>query len=240
MYLWDWLLHSTQYRRKTDALRLRLLTTVAWSINGRLEYALEGSVFMGGATIQWLRDGLGIIQNASEVETLALEVEDTGGVVLVPAFTGLGAPYWDPDARGLLIGMTRGTSRAHIARAALESIALQVADVTKAMQDDARTTLRELRVDGGASVNNSLMQLQSDLLDVPIVRPSQTESTALGAACLAGLGVGIWKSTEQISKVWQADAHFKPEMPNSERQHHLNRWAKAVDRAGNWDKEDQS
>ena len=141
----------------------RLLTTVAWSINGRLEYALEGSVFMGGATIQWLRDGLGIIQNASEVETLALEVEDTGGVVLVPAFTGLGAPYWDPDARGLLIGMTRGTSRAHIARAALESIASQVADVAKAMQDDARTTLRELRVDGGASVNNSLMQLQSDL-----------------------------------------------------------------------------
>ena len=218
----------------------RLLTTVAWSINGRLEYALEGSVFMGGATIQWLRDGLGIIQNASEVETLALEVEDTGGVVLVPAFTGLGAPYWDPDARGLLIGMTRGTSRAHIARAALESIASQVSDVAKAMQDDARTKLRELRVDGGASVNNSLMQLQSDLLDVPIVRPSQTESTALGAACLAGLGVGIWESTEQISKVWQADAHFKPQMPNSERQHHFNRWAKAVDRAGNWDKEDQS
>ena len=212
----------------------RLLTTVAWSIGGRLEYALEGSVFMGGATVQWLRDGLGILQNASEVETLAQEVDDTEGVVLVPAFAGLGAPYWDANARGTLLGMTRGTSRAHIARAALESIALQVADVTTAMQADAGTALQELRVDGGASINNFLMQLQSDLLAAQLVRPCQTESTALGAACLAGLAVGTWASKEQIAQTWQAEARFTPQMTAKDRRAHLKRWAKAIERAKSW------
>ena len=212
----------------------RLLTTVSWSIGGRLEYALEGSVFMGGATVQWLRDGLGILQNASEIETLAKEVEDTGGVVLVPAFAGLGAPYWDANARGTLLGMTRGTSRAHIARAALESIALQVADVTTAMQADAGTALQELRVDGGASINNFLMQLQSDLLEVELVRPRQPESTALGAACLAGLAVGTWASKEQIDQTWQAEGRFTPQMTAKDRLAHRKRWAKAIERAKSW------
>ena len=213
----------------------RLLTTVAWSIDGELEYALEGSVFMGGATVQWLRDGLGIIQNATEVEELAGQVDDTGGVVLVPAFAGLGAPYWNADARGTLVGMTRGTSKAHIARAALEGIALQVVNVVEAMQADGGIDLKEIRVDGGASINNLLMQIQSDLLDVPLVRPMQTESTALGAACLAGLGVGLWASRDDLASIWKEDTRFTPDMPSVERESHLKRWSQAVERAKDWE-----
>ena len=212
----------------------RLLTTVAWSINGKTEYALEGSVFMGGATVQWLRDGLGIIDSAPAIEELAGKVDDTGGVVLVPAFTGLGAPHWDADARGTLIGMTRGTSRAHIARAALESIALQVAGVADTMQADGEIDLHELRVDGGASVNNLLMQMQGDLLDVPIVRPRQPECTALGAACLAGLGVGLWPDRDALSEAWQEDARFTPAMSPDERTSKRKRWDEAGRRSKGW------
>ena len=171
----------------------RLLTTIAWKIGDVTNYALEGSVFVGGAVVQWLRDGLGIIRTSSEVEALANTVADNGGVYFVPAFVGLGAPHWDSDARGSIFGLTRGSTSGHIARAALESIAFQVADLMDAVQTDTRTPLTELRVDGGASANNALMQFQADILGVPVVRPAITESTALGAAFLAGLAVGFWK-----------------------------------------------
>jgi len=212
----------------------RLLTTVAWSMNGSTEYALEGSVFMGGATVQWLRDGLGIIQSASEIEDLAKEVPDTGGIVLVPAFAGLGAPYWDAEARGSIQGMTRGTNRAHIARAALESIALQVQDVVEAMMEDGCLELQEIRVDGGASVNTLLMQLQSDLLNVPLTRPQNHESTALGAACLAGLATGVWPDQATLASKWKVEAQFTPQMPDAERASFRQRWLMAVERSKEW------
>jgi glycerol kinase len=213
----------------------KLLTTVAWRINGRTEYALEGSVFIAGAAIQWLRDGLGIIRQSADVEALAASVPDTGGVYLVPAFAGLGAPHWDAYARGTLLGLTRGTTAAHIARATLEGIALQVMDILKAMEADAGIKLKELRVDGGASVNNLLMQLQCDLLGVPVVRPKVNETTALGAACLAGLAVGYWKNLADIAKHWQVDRKFKPSMKAAARTQITQGWNRALGRAKGWE-----
>lgn len=187
-----------------------LLTTIAWKLHNRVEYALEGGIFIAGAVVQWLRDGLQIIRSSQEVEELAAEVKDTGGVYMVPAFAGLGAPYWNQHARGSLFGVTRGTTRSHIARAALESIAFQVTDVLKAMESDAGISIRELRVDGGATINNMLMQFQSDILQVPVIRPDVYETTALGAAYLAGLAVGYWDSVEELQKQWQLNAAFTP------------------------------
>lgn len=220
---------------KPIASKNKLLTTVAWRIDGRTEYALEGSVFIAGAAIQWLRDGLGIIRQSADVEALAASVPDTGGVYLVPAFAGLGAPHWDAYARGTLVGMTRGTTAAHIARAALEGIALQVMDILKAMEADAGIKLKELRVDGGASVNNLLMQMQCDLLGVPVVRPKVNETTALGAACLAGLAVGFWKNVADIAKHWQADRKFKPAMKAGVRSQITEGWKRALGRAMAWE-----
>jgi glycerol kinase len=215
--------------------RRKLLSTVAWRINGRTEYALEGSVFIGGAVVHWLRDGLGIIKSSKESETLASSVPDSGGIYLVPAFAGLGAPHWDPYARGLIIGITRGTNARHIARAALESIAYQSADLVDAMQSDAGIRLKELRVDGGASLNNLLMQVQADLLGVPVVRPRIAETTALGAAYLAGLAVGIWKSAEEVASHWQVESVFKPAMAASARKKARAGWTAAVKRASKWE-----
>jgi glycerol kinase len=213
----------------------RLLTTVAWRIGGRTEYALEGSVFIAGAAIQWLRDGLGIIKTAPEVEALAASAPDTGGVYLVPAFAGLGAPHWDAYARGTLVGMTRGTTAAQIARAALEGIALQVMDILKAMEADAGIKLKELRVDGGASLNNLLMQMQCDVLGVPVVRPKVNETTALGAACLAGLAVGFWKNQADIAQHWQMGRTFKPAMQATMRAKITHGWNRALSRAKAWE-----
>ena len=212
-----------------------LLTTVAWRIGKRTEYALEGSIFIAGAVVQWLRDGLGIIKSSSEVEALASQVTDPAGVYLVPAFAGLGAPHWDQYARGLVAGVTRGTTAAHIARAALEGIAFQVADVLRAMEADAKIKLKELRVDGGASANNLLMQFQSNLLAVPVVRPKVTETTALGAAYLAGLADGYWKDQKQIAAQWQVDRRFTPAMKLGERKKLERGWQKALDRARRWE-----
>ena len=217
-----------------------LLTTIAWRIGNETEYALEGSVFIAGAVVQWLRDGLGIIRSSSDVEALASQVADTGGVYLVPAFAGLGAPHWDPYARGTLVGLTRGTQAAHIARAALEGIAFQVKDILGAMEADAGIRLRELRVDGGASVNNLLMQFQSDLLNVPVVRPRIAETTALGAAYLAGLAVGFWASRAEISTQWQMDRRFKPAMKPAERTRRMLGWRKALQRASGWEAADKA
>jgi len=220
---------------KPIASKNKLLTTIAWRIGGRTEYALEGSVFIAGAAIQWLRDGLGIIKKSTDVEALAASVPDTGGVYLVPAFAGLGAPHWDAYARGTLVGMTRGTTAAHIARAALEGIALQVMDILKAMEADAGIKLKELRVDGGACVNNLLMQMQCDLLGVPVVRPKVNETTALGAACLAGLAVGFWKNVADIAKHWQMDRKFKPSMKAAVRVKITHGWNRALTRAKAWE-----
>jgi glycerol kinase len=215
--------------------RNNLLTTVAWRIGNRpTEYALEGSIFIAGAVVQWLRDGLEFFPTSAEVEALAASVSNTGGVYLVPAFAGLGAPHWDQYARGTIVGLTRGTTKAHIARAALEGIALQVMDVLHAMQADAGIKLKELRVDGGASANNLLMQLQADLLNVPVVRPKVTETTALGAAYLAGLAVGYWKSQADIAKQWQVDRQFKPAMKTPARKEITRHWERALDRARAW------
>lgn len=217
-----------------------LLTTVGWQradakyYELHTTYCLEASVFMGGATIQWLRDGLNIIQTAAEVEALAQSVPDVGDTYLVPAFTGLGAPYWDGHARGTLIGMTRGTTKAHIARASLEAIALQVADVFEAMEKDAGLTLTELRVDGGASKNNLLLQMQANILGVPVVRPKIVETTALGAAYLGGLAVGLWSDTHVISELWQEDRRFEPQWSHAERTVKRTRWHQAVERAKSW------
>ncbi|MFO1512919.1 MAG: glycerol kinase GlpK [Verrucomicrobiota bacterium] len=216
------------------ASRNKLLTTIAWRIGNRTEYALEGSVFITGAVVQWLRDGLGIINHSGEVEALAAQAPDNGGVYLVPAFAGLGSPHWDPYARGLLVGLTRGSTRAHIARAALEGIAYQVAEVLQAMQKDATTRLRELRVDGGASVNNLLMQFQADILGVPLVRPRVAETTALGAAYLAGLAVGFWKNQREIATQQQPDRRFIPTMVKSTREKLLTNWSRALQRAKRW------
>ncbi len=212
-----------------------LLTTVAWRVGNRTEFALEGSIFIAGAVVQWLRDGLGIIKSSSEVEALASQVTDPDGVYLVPAFAGLGAPHWDQYARGLVAGVTRGTTAAHIARAALEGIAFQVADVLRAMEADARIKLKELRVDGGACANNLLMQFQSNLLGVPVVRPKVTETTALGAAYLAGLAVGYWKDQQQIATQWQVDRRFTPSMTSGERKKLDAGWRKALERAKRWE-----
>jgi glycerol kinase len=212
----------------------RLITTVAASAQRRLEYALEGSIFIGGAVVQWLRDNLKLIGSSSEVEALAASVPDSGGVVFVPAFVGLGAPHWDAHAGGLLIGLRRDTSPGHIARAALESIAFQVADVLKAVENETATPLGALRVDGGASVNNLLMQFQADLLGVPVVRPQVTETTALGAAYLAGLATGFWAEPEELRAKREGDVRFEPKMDSGEREERLGRWQRAVERAKGW------
>jgi glycerol kinase len=217
------------------ASRNRLLTTVAWKRNGVTEYALEGSVFIGGAVVQWLRDGLGLIRSSSDVEALAGSVPDPGGVYLVPAFAGLGAPHWDAYARGAVVGLTRGTTAAHIARAALDSIAYQVADLLDAMQADAGVRLGELRVDGGASKNDLLMQFQADLLGVPVARPAVTETTALGAAYLAGLAVGFWKDVEEIASQWRVERRFEPKTPAARAQELRGRWKQALERAKGWE-----
>jgi len=215
--------------------RHELLTTPAWRIGGRTEYALEGSVFVAGAVVQWLRDGLGLIRSAGEVEALAASVPDSGGVVLVPAFTGLGAPHWDPYARGALLGITRGTTAAHIARAALEAIAFQVADVLDAMAADSGVPVAELRVDGGATVNDLLMQLQADVAGVPVVRPRVQETTALGAAYLAGLATGVWKDTGDIAGRWQVERRFEPALDRDQAAARRARWNRAVERAKGWE-----
>ena len=215
------------------ASRHRLLTTVAWQ-RENTQYALEGSVFVGGAVVQWLRDGLGFIEQSADVEALAASVPDSDGVYFVPAFTGLGSPHWDPHARGTIVGLSRGTSRAHIARAALESIAFQSAELLAAMQKDAARPLVELRVDGGATANNLLMQFQADVLGVPVVRPRITETTALGAAYLAGLGVGFWRSPEELARNWQAERRFEPAMSRDEATDRLRHWSRAVERSRHW------
>ncbi len=212
----------------------KLLSTVGWQLEAGTAYCLEGSVFMGGATIQWLRDGLSIIASATDVQALAESVPDSGDVYLVPAFTGLGTPHWDPYARGAMLGLTRGTTRAHIARAALEAIALQSADVLAAMSQDAGLGLQELRVDGGASANDLLMQMQADFSGVPVVRPRVLETTALGAAYLAGLAVGFWSGVTEIASQWQADRRFEPNIRPDERSAKLARWHKALARARDW------
>lgn len=209
----------------------KLLTTLAWQCQNQTHFALEGSVFMAGAVVQWLRDGLGIIQKSSDVEQLANSVTSSDGVVLVPAFTGLGAPHWDSEARALLCGMSRGTNKAHIARAALESIAFQVSDVLTAMQSDLDHPLKELRVDGGASQNDMLMQFQADILNVPVLRPKMLESTAWGAAAMAGLKAGVFSDLSEISASWQLDRVFEPQMNEAERAEHLSRWQQALKRA---------
>lgn len=214
-----------------------LLTTIGWQINGETTYCLEGSIFMGGAIVQWLRDGLGIIKSSPEVEQLAGSVEDNGGVFLVPALTGLGAPHWDQYARGTIVGLTRGSTSAHIARAALEGIAFQTRDVLKAMEADAGIEIKELRVDGGAAINNLLMQFQSDVLDAPVYRPKTLETTALGAAYLAGLAVGYWDSVDEIKSQWAMDRKFEPEMPKDKSENLIKGWDKALGRSKNWDTE---
>jgi glycerol kinase len=211
-----------------------LVTTVAWTLGGRTEYALEGSVFIGGAVVQWIRDGLGLVRTAPEIETLAGSVADNGGVYLVPAFAGLGAPHWDPYARGAIIGITRGTTAGHLARAALESIAYQVADLLDAMRADSNIPLAELRVDGGAATNDMLMQFQADLLGVPVVRPAVTETTALGAAYLAGLAVGYWSSPSEVAGQWRVERRFEPRLPRGQVESLRGRWHEAVHRAKGW------
>ncbi len=215
-----------------------LLTTVAWSLNGKTNYALEGSVFIGGAVIQWLRDELQIIESAPRVNELAAGVEDNGGVYLVPAFTGLGAPHWDPYARGVMVGLTRGANRGHIARAALESIAFQSADLMEAMAGDAGMPVKELRVDGGAAASDLLMQIQTDLVGVDVVRPRVTETTAFGAACLAGLAAGVWDQPEDIERHWQPEKTFHPEQTREEAAEAMRQWRRAVERSRAWIEED--
>lgn len=212
----------------------RLLASVGWSRPEQQCYVLEGSVFIAGAAVQWLRDGLGIIKKASEVETLASQVVDSDGVYLVPAFAGLGAPHWDAYARGTIVGITRGTTAAHLARAALEGIAFQVADVLTAMEKDSSNPLTELRVDGGASANNLLMQFQADVMQCPVVRPKIIETTSLGAAYLAGLAMGFWKNDSEIERIWQADRRFEPTMKPQEAASRRERWVEALDRSRQW------
>ena len=211
-----------------------LLTTIAWAIGNEVVYALEGSVFSAGATVQWLRDGLGLIETSAESESLASQVEDNGGVYLVPAFAGLGAPYWDMYARGAIVGLTRGTTGAHIARASLESIAYQTRDILDLMQDDTGSSISSLRVDGGATDNSLLMQFQADILGVPIQRSAVKETTALGAGYLAGLGVGFWNSPQDIEGLWHADETFHPSMDEGNRERLYADWQRAVERSRNW------
>ncbi len=215
----------------------RLLTTIGWRRGGETEYMLEGSVFVAGAVVQWLRDGLGIIRDSAEVEALAASVPDNGGAVLVPAFTGLGAPWWDAQARGALVGLSRGSGAGHIARAALESIALQTVDLVEAMNRDAAAPITELRVDGGAARNDLLMQIQADLLGVPVVRPRQTETTALGAAYLAGLAAGVWQDEQALAEHWGEERRFEPQAGEDWRRGMLARWHRAVERARHWEED---
>jgi glycerol kinase len=219
---------------KAIASKNNLLTTIAWKIGNEMEYALEGSVFIAGAVVQWLRDGLKIIRTSKEVEELSADVPDTGGVYLVPAFAGLGAPHWNQHARGTVFGLTRGTTNAHIAKAALDSIAFQTYDVLKSMEADAGISITELRVDGGATVNNALMQFQSDILNCKVVRPKITETTALGAAYLAGLAVGYWKNIDEIQEQWQADKNFSPVLSEEKRNELLKGWQRAVKASISW------
>ncbi len=212
-----------------------LVTTIAWQLNGKTTYALEGSIFIGGAVVQWLRDGLGIISKSEDVEELASSVEDNGGVYFVPAFTGLGAPHWDPYARGIIAGLTRGVTSGHIARAALESIAFQVYDVISAMEDDAGITIKELKVDGGAAINDVLMQFQANLIGIPVIRPETIETTALGAAYLAGLAVNFWSGLDEIEKQWAMDRTFTSDISQESQLELKEGWHKAVSRSKNWE-----
>jgi glycerol kinase len=208
-----------------------LITTIAWGLDGKVEYALEGSVFIGGAVIQWLRDELKIIQTAAESESVAVQVEDTGGVYIVPAFVGLGAPHWDMRARGIITGLTRGANRAHIVRAALESISFQSSDVIQSMESDTKARIPRLRVDGGAAANNLLMQHQADILGIPVVRGQVIETTALGAAFLAGIAVGFWPGKDALADIWREDRVFQPRMDASRRATVIAEWQNAVKRA---------
>ena len=214
--------------------RHRLLTTVAWRRGGRTSYALEGSVFIAGAAIQWLRDGLGLIARSADIDALAGSVPDSGGVFFVPALSGLGAPYWDPRARGTIVGITRGTTGAHLARSTLEAIAFQSAELIEAMAADSGIALTQLRVDGGATASNLLMQMQADLLGVPVVRPTVTETTALGAAYLAGLATGFWKDEEEIAALWSRERAFEPRLSREAAAERLAGWKRAVERSRDW------
>lgn len=214
-----------------------LLTTVAWKINGEVKYALEGSVFIAGAVVQWLRDGLKLIQTSSDIEALVMKSEDNGGVYMVPAFTGLGAPYWNQHARGIIVGLTRGTTDAHLARAAVESIAYQTMDVLKAMEADAGLSIKEVRVDGGATVNNYLMQFQADILNTTVIRPRITETTALGAAYLSGLAVGFWNDMKEVEAYWQKERSFESAMQDDLRSGFQKNWKKAIRAAQAWTEE---
>ena len=229
------LMHTGEEARRSEH---RLLSSVAWQRDGKRLYCMEGSVFIGGAIVQWLRDGLGIIRKASEVEELASSVEDSGGVVLVPALTGLGAPHWDPHARGAILGITRGTTAAHIARAALEGLAFEIADLAKAMTSDAGHEIEELRVDGGAAANDLLLQMQADLLQRPVVRPTVLETTALGAAYLAGLATGVYGSLEDIASNWKEDRRFEPRISEGDSERRRARWREAVERSKGWARDD--
>lgn len=216
-----------------------LVTTIAWGIDDKITYALEGSIFVAGAAVQWLRDEMGFVDNASETEECALKVTDTNGCYVVPAFTGLGAPYWDQYARGTILGLTRGVNKNHIVRATLDSIAYQVYDVLMAMREDSGINLTTLNVDGGASANNYLMQTQADIIDVAVVRPSCIESTALGAAYLAGLAVGFWDNQEEIKKNRQIDREYIPNLIEDEREKRLCGWKRAVSYSFNWAKDEK-
>lgn len=213
----------------------QLLTTIGWGVNDEVTYCLEGSIFVAGAVVQWLRDGLGVIKQSGDVEQLAASVTDNGGVVVVPGFVGLGAPHWDPYARGAIFGITRGTTAGHIARAAVESMAFQSRDLLSAMQADAGVELSDLKVDGGASVNDALMQFQADLLDVTVRRPEVAETTALGAAYLAGLAVGFWQNQDDVARNWAEDRRFQPRMELGERERICRRWERAVSRSLAWE-----
>ena len=228
------LLSADEHRRNADPVAQQSVTTIGWGLDGRVTYCLEGSVFIAGAVVQWLRDGLGIIKTSTDVERLATSVPDTGGVYFVPAFVGLGAPYWDPYARGAILGLTRGATAAHLARAAVESMAYQTCDVLEAMQRDSGIQLSELKVDGGASVNHQLMQFQADLLGVTVRRPVVAETTALGAAYLAGLAVGYWHDPTDIADNWAVDDQYEPSMPAARREALIARWHEAVQRAKDW------
>lgn len=220
--------------KKLVSSKSGLLTTIAWGIDNNVEYALEGSVFIAGAAIQWLRDGLQLIKSAQETENIAKEISDNGGVYFVPAFVGLGAPYWDSYARGAIFGITRGTKKEHIIRASLEAIAYQTKDLLDSMIKDSKIKLKELKVDGGASLNNFLMQFQADILNVPIIRPTINETTAMGAAYLAGLATGFWQDKKEIEKLWQVDKKFIPQMKEKERQRLYSNWTRAVKRSMKW------
>lgn len=221
----------THTGKKAKASRHRLLTTIAWMTEKETTYALEGSAFVAGAAVQWLRDGLGLIRSAAEIDELAQQVESSEGVTFVPALTGLGAPYWNPEARGIFCGLTRGTTRAHLARAVLEGVAFQVADLLRAMAQDLGAPLKSVNVDGGAAVSEPLMQFQADILGTELRRPTSLESTSIGAVFAAGLGAGVWSSLDQVAQAWKQDRAFSPKMAKSVKDRHLQAWASAVARA---------